>query len=394
MTEITLQEDLKAIKTVTSIASYWVPRHLLHSAWLEHGPFAFWLVDAIRPRTIVELGTHNGYSFFAFCQAVESLGIQCSCHAVDTWQGDEHAGFYDNEIYEGVSSIQQKYYANIATLIRAKFEDARAYFADGSVDLLHIDGRHSYEDVLTDYVSWLPKLSPSAIVLFHDTNVRERNFGVWKLWSELKEKFPSFEFIHGNGLGVLSVGEETPEGLRPLFAAARTLEGQSLVRAAYSRLGKACSQEYFFTAQARAAAEKIQSAERIIDMHAAKLAAFETSASLEESRLLEYKIKLTNCEAAVATATEKIEALSSRLAHQRIAIELQAREKYLVVKRLKEEVVELQQQHPLALRVGTWTRAHPRRARWAWAGLRVTHLLVTLQLGRLARAAAARIRSS
>ena len=43
-----------------SAASYWLPEHIVTSAWLTHAPFAFWLVDVLRPRSIVELGTHHG----------------------------------------------------------------------------------------------------------------------------------------------------------------------------------------------------------------------------------------------------------------------------------------------------------------------------------------------
>ena len=32
------------------------------TSWVPHIPFAFWLVDALRPRTVVELGTHTGNS--------------------------------------------------------------------------------------------------------------------------------------------------------------------------------------------------------------------------------------------------------------------------------------------------------------------------------------------
>ena len=39
--------------------------------WLEHIPFAFFLVDCLRPRLLVELGVQTGNSFNAFCQAVK-----------------------------------------------------------------------------------------------------------------------------------------------------------------------------------------------------------------------------------------------------------------------------------------------------------------------------------
>ena len=46
------------------------PEYLPESSWWEHGPFAMWLVQRIRPRVIVELGTHHGYSYFCMCQQV------------------------------------------------------------------------------------------------------------------------------------------------------------------------------------------------------------------------------------------------------------------------------------------------------------------------------------
>ena len=75
-----------------SPASFWTPDHLPASAWLTHAPFAFWLVDALRPKLFVELGTHHGFSYFAVCQAIARLGLGTAAFAVDTWRGDDHAG--------------------------------------------------------------------------------------------------------------------------------------------------------------------------------------------------------------------------------------------------------------------------------------------------------------
>ncbi len=198
-----------------------MPRKLPHSAWLGHIPFASWLVEVVRPKSIVELGTHNGASFLAFCQAVETQQVSARVFAVDTWEGDEHAGFYGNEIYAELRDYQQRHYAGISEMMRMRFDQALEYFADGSVDVLHVDGLHTYEAVREDFETWRSKLSPRAVVLFHDSCVRERGFGVWQYWSEISSQFPSFEFTHTHGLGVLLVGEEQPQALLQLSEAAR-----------------------------------------------------------------------------------------------------------------------------------------------------------------------------
>ena len=222
-------------------ASFWSPRHLVTSAWTEFAPFAFWLVQAIRPTVFVELGTHHGFSYLAFCQAVQRTGVATRCYAIDTWQGDEHAGFYGEEVFATLRDTNDQFYSAFSRLVRARFDAALRHFADGEIDLLHIDGRHRYEDVTEDYEMWRPKLSDCAIVLFHDINVREGDFGVWKFWQDIETAHPSFAFMHGHGLGLLAVGKNVPPGLRPLFECGP--DGIADIRAAYARLGAAVANQ-------------------------------------------------------------------------------------------------------------------------------------------------------
>jgi O-antigen biosynthesis protein len=221
-----------------SPASFWLPDHIpLDSAWLEHAPFAFWLIDSLRPRTFVELGTHRGFSYFSFCQAVERLQLETRCYAVDTWTGDDHAGFYRENVFREVCSLNERRYSAFSTLVRSTFDEASRHFADGTIDLLHIDGRHFFNDVKHDFETWRSRLSDRAIVLFHDINVRERDFGVFRIWNELREVYPHFEFSHCHGLGVLGVGQDLPSEIQTLLAPKASAEAHTDIQRAYARLG-------------------------------------------------------------------------------------------------------------------------------------------------------------
>ena len=197
---------------------FWTPHYVEPtSAWIEHIPFAFWLIEVVRPKVMVELGVHAGTSYFSFCQAVKRINCETVCYGVDTWQGDEHAGYYGDEVFERVENYNSKEYPRFSTLIRSTFDEAKDYFIDKSIDLLHIDGLHTYEAVKHDFEVWLPKLSTAGLVIFHDINVREKNFGVFKLWEELKQQYRNFQFDFGHGLGILSVGNVIPDELKELF---------------------------------------------------------------------------------------------------------------------------------------------------------------------------------
>lgn len=192
-----------------------VPRRV-NSSWITHVPFAFWLTEAAAPEMLVELGTYSGVSFCAFCQQIEKSGLPTQCYAVDSWEGDAHISYHGQPVYDDLLRHIHEHYGSFAHLIRSTFDEALPLFNDGSIDVLHIDGCHSYEAIMHDFEAWLPKMSARGVILMHDINARIAGYGGLQAWGEISARFPTFSFAHGYGLGVVLTGDVPPEKLRLL----------------------------------------------------------------------------------------------------------------------------------------------------------------------------------
>jgi len=193
------------------------PLRITSSFWLNHIPFGMFLVDLLRPKVVVELGTFTGVSYCAFCQAVKELRIDTRCYGIGSWEAEEHNGVPVPIVLDELKAHHDPLYGSFSHLIQSSFDEASSRFENQSIDLLHIDGQHAYEAASVVFKKWLPRMSNSGVVLFHDINVRQQDFDVWKLWEELKQQYPHFEILDGNGLGLLSVGKLPPASLKLLL---------------------------------------------------------------------------------------------------------------------------------------------------------------------------------
>lgn len=172
--------------------------------WYGHIFFAYDLVRNLKPSIFVELGTYYGSSLSAFSQAVKDAKIQTHIFAIDSWEGDANTGYYGSYVYEHTRGLVKKYYPDLnINLVKKYFDKALDDFADKSIDIIHIDGLHTYEAVKKDFTDWLPKMRENGVMLFHDIFVPE--YGVKDLWAELKSNpnYKFLEFPHSYGLGVL-----------------------------------------------------------------------------------------------------------------------------------------------------------------------------------------------
>ena len=167
------------------------------SAWVGHLKFADYLVKEYKPNIIVDLGVDYGHSTFAF--AGQGIG---TVYGIDWFEGDIHAG--TRNTYDLVKNTYQKLlnkkYLPKDNLIFVKgdFNELAKIF-DKKIDILHIDGLHTYEAVKNDFNNWFPKTDYNSIILFHD--VISFSDTVGKFFNEIK--FPKLYFKHSAGLGVM-----------------------------------------------------------------------------------------------------------------------------------------------------------------------------------------------
>jgi hypothetical protein len=308
----------------------WQPdRVVAFEHWLGHIPFLFWLMKVLKPRCYVELGTHRGNSFCAMGQAVDTLQLDAVGYAVDTWHGDVHMAF-EAGLLDELRAYHDPRYGRFSTLLPMTFDQARQNFADGSIDLLHIDGTHTYDQVRHDFELWRPTLSHRSVVLFHDVNVRGNDFGVWRLWQELSLLYPAFTFHHSHGLGVLGVGADLPTPLGHLFAMAADSRNVTNLRHLFATRGdglvdrfraaeaEARTRSLLAEAEARAAAELVAvnaAAEQRLGEAEARREALAALRDAAEERVNETEARVAIETAAVrAEADQRVAAAESRIA--------------------------------------------------------------------------------
>jgi len=168
----------------------------IQSAWTGHRSFAEWLVKTMHPEQIVDLGVDFGYSTFVFANAVAKQE-HGTVTGIDWFEGDAHTGRRDT--YEEVLKLRKDFgLINRLKIVKGDFRKISQSW-DCKIDILHIDGFHTYEAVKGDFESWKKFLKPNSIVLFHDICVP--GFGVVSFFRELNEGYKLY-FTHSAGLGI------------------------------------------------------------------------------------------------------------------------------------------------------------------------------------------------
>jgi len=159
------------------------------------------------PATVLEIGTYKGGTFFLFARVaaddalVVSLDLPCG-------QNDSYP-VWRERLYRGFARDRQR-----LKIIRDNSHDPRTMekihqLLDGRrLELLFIDGDHSYQGVKADFEMYSPLVSPEGVIAFHDIVPGPSSGGVPQFWQELKQTRLATEFVAdwkqgGFGIGMI-----------------------------------------------------------------------------------------------------------------------------------------------------------------------------------------------
>jgi predicted O-methyltransferase YrrM len=176
------------------------------------------IVDEIKAKVILEIGTANGGTLFLFSRIAPGDAIIVS---IDLPGGRFGGGYpaWRTLLYKSFALPGQKIY-----LLRADshkedtFEQVKAILDGRKIDFLFIDGDHAYEGVKTDFEMYSPLVRKGGIIAFHDIVPGEWESvgGVPKFWKEVKSYYRDSEreIVHdrsqgGFGIGLLYVTRAT-----------------------------------------------------------------------------------------------------------------------------------------------------------------------------------------
>jgi len=161
------------------------------TAWSGHILYIYNQIPIWKPKTIVELGVYLGHSLSTMAESCLDNNLDTKLYGIDHFQGDEHSGKFGKDIEEIATKCLSEY-PNV-TLIKKSFNEALKDWK-GDIDLLHIDGRHFYEDIKEDFTNWSKFVPIGGHIILHDSQETERGFGVKRFFEELQQEHPDWEF--------------------------------------------------------------------------------------------------------------------------------------------------------------------------------------------------------
>jgi predicted O-methyltransferase YrrM len=139
------------------------PTGMSHSAWLLYG-----LARSLQPEICVEIGSARGWSTCHLGLALRE-NVRGKLYAIDPHLA---TNWNDTDSVATLPVLRRNLrrcgVARYVEIVRATSEEAARNWTQ-PIDLLFIDGDHSYEGVKRDWTLFSPYLAPFGVAAFHDS---------------------------------------------------------------------------------------------------------------------------------------------------------------------------------------------------------------------------------
>lgn len=144
----------------------------MHQHRDEIEPFAHWIANR-GPRNVVEIGTLHGGTAALWHSIATGLVISID-KPNRRFGGADHELTFKQCLARSERLERLLSHRFIGILADSQEESTKEVvedlLGDELVDLLFIDGDHTYAGVLRDYELYLPLMAPGGVVAFHDIN--------------------------------------------------------------------------------------------------------------------------------------------------------------------------------------------------------------------------------
>jgi predicted O-methyltransferase YrrM len=170
------------------------------------------LLEQKPPRRVLEIGTARGGTLFLFCQLAAA---DATIISLDLPQGQFGGGYppWKVPFYRSFARPGQQVHLQRDDSHRPEtLEQITGILQGRKLDLLFIDGDHTYAGVRRDFEMYAPLVQAGGLIVLHDIVVHKPETGceVNRFWEEIKSRYPHREFVSDwgqrwAGLGVLFV---------------------------------------------------------------------------------------------------------------------------------------------------------------------------------------------
>ncbi|HVU02792.1 MAG TPA: class I SAM-dependent methyltransferase [Polyangiaceae bacterium] len=145
---------------------HFVPKRPGTSLSGRHLALEYDLVEALRPRLLVDVGAGDATSFFTLCQSMKEHDVDGSAYALDVWEQPEPA---DQGIFGALSAYARQTYPGIHYLMRMPLAAGLRHFGEGTVDLVRLDAGRVATGEAGSVGDWAARVRPGGVLLLHGT---------------------------------------------------------------------------------------------------------------------------------------------------------------------------------------------------------------------------------